>query len=1840
MVSPAIPESPTARLLLDLAVQRASCEVPFGQRVVVLCDGQVCDVSSDEPETSLDAFLVAAGRLDEREREAVVQLAAEQGVTVEQAVLELGLMEPEALLELRRAQLLERLVRAFATGDEPLPQPRPIAPAPRGRQFDTVALVLDALARRAALGPAEAVGELRRARFMWIESALEKRAASWADLGDIPHAMSVATLFPRHPSAAPRIAALVAAGLARLDVAGASTAPSERRSSRPPQVSSKPPQVVTSRPVEVANHAGSTVPMPAPETRGPLELEPPAWWLPAVRAQLDDPIAPLERHVAEVERTGSAVERAAAWLALAGGFRLHQRSLLEATRAAREAAAAAADHPGALALAAELCAASGHPELAYPYAMAWAAHAPTNTERAKALAAASGFARRQGRLDAALVALRSAASALPEDAVLEERLARSLAEHGEVQAAVELAQQCAERLRLSDPSRARLLLGWATRLAPANLRTWSQLAKLLARSGKPAVAVATLAHAARTQSDSAARERLRGAAISFAEQASDPRAASIISLESYDAGHGQPESLAGELRAAQAWPELAIVAEQAAHAAHGSERANLLLLAAEAHQKLSGGVRAACELLATALCADPSYAHASESLAALAASPEGALPAIEALERALRTCEDKRALARHLLPLLSDDAGAPLALWLHEQLPELPASSELAERNARFDRGAHELEHALRRAASHERTRPALQLAGWLRRDPERRQLARKLYIKVLEREPHQREALQGLETLLWLEDDQAALRAHLEQRAQREATPAAQLARAYVGWRNGDHTLALEAAMQALPATGALGAARAEEHEACVLAWRLATTLGDKANLALALRAWAERGPTPSERATAWRMLAQHTGSRQAAEAALANDPSSADAALMLLDQIEQLASAASIPVLRAMRGVLGDQPDLLRALARASFAANDASGQREALEALHALLPDDGFAARALVALRTTGRDADALAAALTQSLAPARFSAQTNYVAQRALARLSELWGAERSLELALPLIEALGEPARALLAATDTLAASTSSERARAAQLELRAAHANEAERPALLRKLAHLHRESGAAWAAIRCHLRLLELEPDDRESVEQLVELYAEHGELTRMRDALESLIERAPDAAYRCARLLDLALVTARASSDPSAAALVVERAFAEGHEEGSFPTREQLKRGLGLMLETAPQRAFTALLSLAQRAPSELSRELLSEALVLGEITLAEPALALTAASQGAFRHPDHELFVRALERLSTRDDQPELVISALDSAADRCEQPERQAELLARAAKLSEERLDDPGRACLLLDRAYRATPTKPIEDLWMAAAARLFARDPRAGKRAYDRLRDTLHVRAKFGTAIARAAALTTLGRLAGEVYLNREDAIGYAEAARAALEADPGASEERSAAVAELDALTARLGHDPTPSARPSGTRRSIAEADAPLFGLAHNAPTLRPTPGSLAPPGARPIARIVPTLSLMTSGGAASLAPVAITTQGEPAWHAIVNQLVAGDGAANKTLSDLLSREREVAVPLCNELLSRARKQGFSVCVLRGLRLAAAGANRHALWRTSSQALAYVESALRPPPGPKQRDLRAGRMENALIEARRSEYASLLGLLAQIAESASPLFRKTPAAALGLTKDPEPLRGGVHGQVMLELASIFGVKHDAYLARNADNRVSVFSVHPSSIAIGGRTPPDANELRFRIARAYEYARDENVLVISHNARGLDTLLHAVRAAFTPAAAAQVPREAAALAAELWRTMPSKAQRTLSARVAELGAPPEHAALLRDVQLRAARAGLFVTRELDLALSQLGQDGDPSEYSVERSEGALNRALESQTFVRALFDYAFSDAYLDALLDGT
>ncbi|MEY4510669.1 MAG: hypothetical protein RLZZ450_2791 [Pseudomonadota bacterium] len=1883
MSSHAIPESPTARLLLELAARRASCEVPFGERTVVLFDGAIVDVRGKPEDVSLTQFLVAAGRIDEREREQVERRIRERGVSLDQALGELESLEPEALFDTRRALLLDRLVRAIAAHESEeqssgprAPETAPLSAASHGPAFDATALVLDALARRAAFGAAEVVGSLRRARFVWVEAPEQKRAAIWAELGDIPHAMSVATLFPRHPAAPSRIAALVRAGVARLDAGSSSGAPTARQSvvasSRPP-----PTRVITDPPPE-----------PARPITGPLGIVPVASWLPAATSALADPLLPLEARVKEREAAGApAPERATAWLALADGWRLHQHSTAEATRAAREAAAASPSDPRALASAATLTAATGAPDLAYAYALAWSNCAPTPEERARALFRAADYARRASLPSEMLEALRRGVDNAPEDPVQRELLARCLARRGELQPAVEHARKVAELLRATEPERARSVLAWAASIAPTNLRTWNDLAKMLVRTGRSKVGIAVLAHAARMQTDSAVRERLRLSAVAFAELAASPDSASELLLEAVDTGSALVEPLVAQLHASGAWVELAIVAEQLAMRVRGSERAVLLMHAAEAREKMPHGQDAGLELLSEALCADPESNSVFNALVTRVNELGRPQVLVDALERAVRAqdragagskspdaAEVQRragALLLRLRELPSEASTAPLAQFTAERLAALEGhvlsedtQRALAGHRERFEAVAQKLERELRAADPAERTVYALRLAALCRQDPPRRTTARKLYEKVLEREPGQPDALRGLETLLRLEGDEHGLDALAERRSRTQNVASAHLSLAYREQRAGRLDGALAACAAALACTGN---ERELEREARVLQWRVAQALGDPTQVERALRGLANAASDGRERAALLMRLVRVQRAAGAleegvasAEAALECEPTCAEAALVLLDEVPKLATAPKIEVLRAMRKVLGDTPELLRQLARACFAAADPQGQREALEALLALAPDDGFAARALVALRTTGRDAGALRDAIKSALEPRRFGSQTLAVVQQGLTRLAALSGLDAGMELVLAAMEQLGEQARPLLAWAGEHALELKSLPLRGAVLEQLVAHASSVDRPLALRQLAALRREQGSAWASARAELRLLALRPDDTSALERLATLYAETGEAQRLDAALDLLCERAGSDEERRMRLLDRAASATQFAHDTEAAAGFVERAFGSGDSELSIPV---LQRGLGLLLSHVPERAFALLLSLAPRSGAGRSRELLEEALVLAEGRIHKPALALSAASQGALRHPTYEPFVEALDRLACASGQVDLLVATLEEAAERCDVMERQATLLLRAAKLSEDELDDGVRACVLLDRAYRATPTDAIEELVLAGAGRLFARDVRAGKFAYDRMRDTLHVRAKFGQPLARARALMTLSRLSLDVYLHREDALRYADAVQGALAVEL-PEDERAQVLAELDALRAQLERSselvrPVSRAPLTSKKTLSPEQDVPFAGMHHNAPTFRPTSGALSQSPSPPVVlvpaarTVVPSaesqapriaimpIELRGHNGVASLSleharPVH-RAEGPRDRASLIGAVAAGESAALTPFAELLVREAEHAATICAELLERVRAQSFSICALRGLRLSSAATNAHALWRTSSQALAFVEPPLRPPGTQRRRDVRGPLAQAGLHKARESDQSEALALLGQLVEAAAPLFRRPLTGLPGVGKELESLRDAPYAPLLAELAQLFELKHDAYLARSGEDRVSIASAQPAALIVGDRTPPETSSLRFRFARAFEYARPENVLFVTQSAQHVEALLSAVAAAFAPAdhSPAKVSREAATLAAELWRTMPSKAQRALASQLKLLPTPLAYEPLLASVRLRGLRVALFATRELDVALAQLGHDGDPEGSAIERSEGGFNRALADQPLTRALMAYAFSHAYLAA-----
>src|SRR5262249_21005654 len=124
------------------------------------------------------------------------------------------------LRQLRRALLLDRLTRGLrvaAVRDERgadfgREEHRPSS----GANVPLLPLLLDGLSRCAADSDAALVGAQLEHRLEWSEGPPTEPARLWAALGDSPAQPAIATVLARRPAAAPRIAALLRAGLLRL----------------------------------------------------------------------------------------------------------------------------------------------------------------------------------------------------------------------------------------------------------------------------------------------------------------------------------------------------------------------------------------------------------------------------------------------------------------------------------------------------------------------------------------------------------------------------------------------------------------------------------------------------------------------------------------------------------------------------------------------------------------------------------------------------------------------------------------------------------------------------------------------------------------------------------------------------------------------------------------------------------------------------------------------------------------------------------------------------------------------------------------------------------------------------------------------------------------------------------------------------------------------------------------------------------------------------------------------------------------------------------------------------------------------------------------------------------------------------------------------------------------------------------------------------------------------------------------------------------------------------------------------------------------------------------------
>jgi hypothetical protein len=251
----------------------------------------------------------------------------------------------------------------------------------------------------------------------------------------------------------------------------------------------------------------------------------------------------------------------------------------------------------------------------------------------------------------------------------------------------------------------------------------------------------------------------------------------------------------------------------------------------------------------------------------------------------------------------------------------------------------------------------------------------------------------------------------------------------------------------------------------------------------------------------------------------------------------------------------------------------------------------------------------------------------------------------------------------------------------------------------------------------------------------------------------------------------------------------------------------------------------------------------------------------------------------------------------------------------------------------------------------------------------------------------------------------------------------------------------------------------------------------------------------------------------------------------------------------------------------------------------------------------------------------------------------------------------APLFRR-PLGNYGVgasdfiaTRDDNAF-----ADALRDVASVLGVEYEAYLAPSGRDAIGVVPTYPPSLIIGDGSAQAPIALRFRLGLAFEEARPSSVLLATLPRDGMTNLLAAVEAAFGAAGAqTSIAREAASLASELWRTLPSATQKqignilrapNIASAASGLGnnnasvasglaraTPLNYTALREQLRLRAARVGLITAGALDVALDTLELDADGALPRVPITESAFELALREHPLLAELIGFALSDIYL-------
>ncbi|NCQ61702.1 MAG: hypothetical protein GW913_13675, partial [Myxococcales bacterium] len=242
-------------------------------------------------------------------------------------------------------------------------------------------------------------------------------------------------------------------------------------------------------------------------------------------------------------------------------------------------------------------------------------------------------------------------------------------------------------------------------------------------------------------------------------------------------------------------------------------------------------------------------------------------------------------------------------------------------------------------------------------------------------------------------------------------------------------------------------------------------------------------------------------------------------------------------------------------------------------------------------------------------------------------------------------------------------------------------------------------------------------------------------------------------------------------------------------------------------------------------------------------------------------------------------------------------------------------------------------------------------------------------------------------------------------------------------------------------------------------------------------------------------------------------------------------------------------------------------------------------------------------------------------------------------LLRALWEGALPLFRR-PLRSFGVlgTQKVSALAARPLGEAFADGLRLLGPLEVTLYARPSSRReILIAPTHPPAVLVSDALEDDAAPLRFRLGVALEASRPSAVVLASSPADTGRMILEAAHAAFGPAnGRGETARDAASLAADLWRTVPSRQQATLRRAVAALGEPPDYDLARRQMLARGARAGLLLTGSLHISLGSLTLvDDDLAGMSLSDRASYVELVTRSSA-AQALLQMAFSDRWLVAL----